>query len=767
MNRDLLRMLDSSESYEDGLGLIQVCAESIDEEAAAAILEKSHRPGNEDRAPWLKGWYTAARGAAFLNTYLHLLGVDSKGAGDFFDKLQPEVARSAVDLLLPRIEDHYKVVAQTVSEANALAENLGIDYAQDQKREFEEKNALAAGYTSIAGALAEKSQDDSRTAEVLLWKGIWGLLERDFAGIFGESKRKREMFREAKSSLEEALALTRDFAVKIRCMGNLGNLWFEENLERSFEYLNQAQTELDEKINRGPAKEESQLKSLYFQNTGNLSRVLQALNRFEDCYRLLSRAIEVVEKELRSIAVPNLIAEFCDQHQGLYSDMVTVCMELGRKDREYKKRALQYAEMINARVFLEGWRIGGGFGSGADPLLLKQREELLGKFDYLKTDPSDQEVEELKRIQHRIGLVEQEIWEQSKIKVFFNDARPAVFEEIVRLVPPDGVLIEYFMSSDKIYIFVVDDNDLLEAAEVSFKSSELRQIIDMANLAIGCRLDYTAYNELEKDGIHLPWVDLKNLGFMYKLLIEPVSPYLEDKEPLYLVPHADLRRVPFQALYRESREGKKWLIEEKAICYGPSASILRILKSDKRPLKTCFAAGVSENNGGPDKGLEEAEMAAGLFRTKPRPATKKAFLSEAGEYDVIHISCHSSPKSAVSIFNGLKLEDGVLLPGEIGEVKCSLATLSACETYGDDISMNRELAGITGGFLRAGAGSVVASLWPVHAGATYILMENFYKNLIRGENKARALQKAQMAVKMEFSDHPLFWAPFMLVGTCD
>jgi len=61
----------------------------------------------------------------------------------------------------------------------------------------------------------------------------------------------------------------------------------------------------------------------------------------------------------------------------------------------------------------------------------------------------------------------------------------------------------------------------------------------------------------------------------------------------------------------------------------------------------------------------------------------------------------------------------------------------------------------------------MASMWPVFFESAYMLMEEFYKNLVEGQSKAVALQKAQVKVRSTYSYHPLFWAPFFLVGMAD
>ena len=70
---------------------------------------------------------------------------------------------------------------------------------------------------------------------------------------------------------------------------------------------------------------------------------------------------------------------------------------------------------------------------------------------------------------------------------------------------------------------------------------------------------------------------------------------------------------------------------------------------------------------------------------------------------------------------------------------------------------------MTRAFLYAGTPSVLASLWPVNDRATAELMEVFYQNLLRGQSKSEALQRAQTALMQKFSN-PYYWGAFVLYG---
>ncbi|WP_377479253.1 MAG: CHAT domain-containing protein [Microcoleus anatoxicus] len=82
--------------------------------------------------------------------------------------------------------------------------------------------------------------------------------------------------------------------------------------------------------------------------------------------------------------------------------------------------------------------------------------------------------------------------------------------------------------------------------------------------------------------------------------------------------------------------------------------------------------------------------------------------------------------------------------GELLLPKCSLVTLSACETgLTSSTTMTDEYIGLPSGFLYAGSMNVVSSLWAVDDFATAILMIKFYQELPQADSVAIALNAAQ------------------------
>jgi CHAT domain-containing protein len=90
-----------------------------------------------------------------------------------------------------------------------------------------------------------------------------------------------------------------------------------------------------------------------------------------------------------------------------------------------------------------------------------------------------------------------------------------------------------------------------------------------------------------------------------------------------------------------------------------------------------------------------------------------------------------------------------------------LVVLSACQTGLGEIT-GEGVFGLQRGFKKAGAQTLVMSLWKVFDDSTQMLMTEFFKNLTAGMTKRAAFIAAQGKVRAQFPD-PKHWAAFVMV----
>ncbi len=125
--------------------------------------------------------------------------------------------------------------------------------------------------------------------------------------------------------------------------------------------------------------------------------------------------------------------------------------------------------------------------------------------------------------------------------------------------------------------------------------------------------------------------------------------------------------------------------------------------------------------------------------------------------------------------------DGLLTMDEILALKLNAdwVVLSACNTASGEGAGAEAVSGLGRAFFYAGARALLVSNWPVDSVAARSLMTDLFKRYAAGAPTAKAdsLQKAMLGLldgpgfldpangKPAFSyAHPLFWAPFVLVG---
>ncbi len=150
------------------------------------------------------------------------------------------------------------------------------------------------------------------------------------------------------------------------------------------------------------------------------------------------------------------------------------------------------------------------------------------------------------------------------------------------------------------------------------------------------------------------------------------------------------------------------------------------------------------------------------------------------QYRIVHFATHGFVDYQHPELSGLVLslvdekgnaQDGFLRMHDVYNLKLpvDLVVLSACNTgLGKEVK-GEGLIALTRGFMYAGAGGVVASLWKVDDDATAELMTHFYEGMFKRElTPAAALRDAQIAMWQQKRWHsPYYWAAFVLQGQYD
>ena len=306
----------------------------------------------------------------------------------------------------------------------------------------------------------------------------------------------------------------------------------------------------------------------------------------------------------------------------------------------------------------------------------------------------------------------------------------------------------------------------------------LRDVIDKFRKGLGLKDGIQRDLHVEGDPGAQPSGDERDTALreslqqLYDGLIAPVRPYINTRL-VYISADGILNYLPFEALQNNGR----YLLEDYAIAYAPSATVLKQCMDKERHNRSSVLALGNPNLQNPAFRLvnaeEEVQALSDLFQKADvltgDAANERAVKERAGQYDVLHIACHGELNLDDPMLSSLRLSpdganDGYLHAGEVFDLDltASLVVLSACNTGLGELHAGNELMGLTRSFLYAGAPSIVASLWTVDDRSTAYLMREFYKNLAT-MNKADALQQAKLATMRQYPN-PFHWAAFCLQG---
>ena len=114
-------------------------------------------------------------------------------------------------------------------------------------------------------------------------------------------------------------------------------------------------------------------------------------------------------------------------------------------------------------------------------------------------------------------------------------------------------------------------------------------------------------------------------------------------------------------------------------------------------------------------------------------------------------------------------DDGLLTASEVTTLKLDAdwIILSACNTAAGGAKAAEALSGLARAFFYAGTRALLVSHWQVYSQAAVDLVsETFTLQRIKKLGRAQALRQAMLAPisRGNFSAHPAYWAPFVIVG---
>ncbi|MCF8368036.1 MAG: CHAT domain-containing protein [Bacteroidales bacterium] len=366
----------------------------------------------------------------------------------------------------------------------------------------------------------------------------------------------------------------------------------------------------------------------------------------------------------------------------------------------------------------------------------------------------------------------------------------ASLKDIENSLTKDEALLEYVMSEDFLFLFVVKNNEV-KVRKIDLDTTFRNTIKTYLSLL------HTppSFDVSPKELIH----EYSLISYeIYQKLIGPVESLIKNKE-LIIIPDDVLGYLPFESLitspYNESFKNFRelpYMVKEYPISYHYSSSLFLnsfITKLNHLINKALVMAPSYRINGRNNDSTKfghlpilkftknEAEVIHQLVGGKiyvDSSATERNFKNNASNFSILHLAMHTilddeDPMSSKLIFsqNDDPNEDGLLNTYEIYDLALDarMVVLSACETGSGTLRKGEGIMNMARGFLFAGVPSLLITHWKVNDASSSQIMKGYYSSLQKG--KSKALQESKL-VFISGSDlvfaHPYYWSAYVIIG---
>jgi tetratricopeptide (TPR) repeat protein len=564
-----------------------------------------------------------------------------------------------------------------------------------------------------------------------------------------------------------------------------------------------------------------------------MGRALQGKGRPGEALESYRKAITVLE------AMEADIIEESDEDNfifggkiALFETTLRVLMRLARKTPKgaYDNQALRIVEKLKAAEFentLSRTNVES-FSDVPRELIIREKSVKLA-LKQINSRISD----ELSKINQDKNLIDNLLKQRRSKEKTLNELKRQFLEEYPyysdlrypqpvsvnrlqrRAIHAQETVLEYMVTRSRTYIFAMDQRHFYTYS-VDYPLKDIER--DVNEIIRPFRSEHSQSG----------W-DPSVAYRLYSRLIRPVEDFLKGKENLVIIPHGPLTMLPFEILVTSKKHSArrfwtvtdrpKHLVEQYAICYFPSASVLshvRLRDDQQTPGWIMAAFGAArydrdqadlEMNKGAERLLSAFRPVSDISRAQKMkisdlPATEKEIAeivkivggptqtylgdnatetlfkkADLSRYAYIHLSTRGAllpsggklwqrPAIVFSLYGDTR-NDGFLELGEIFGLKLNadmVALSSALTTEKDEVFTGKSVTALARAFIFAGANSLVTGLWQSPRDTAVTLFAEMYRNLDTG-SKAKALRQAKLNVLgNKLTSHPYFWGGFMLMG---
>jgi CHAT domain-containing protein/tetratricopeptide (TPR) repeat protein len=536
------------------------------------------------------------------------------------------------------------------------------------------------------------------------------------------------------------------------------------------------------------------------------AKAYQKLGKPEDARQALYRAIDLIEQLREQFAGGELDRQLSfENYITPYQAMIDF-----QVDQKRFTEAFSCAQLAKGRTLLELLQNGRvNIAKSASPAEREQEQQLSRKIgslnrqvtdEKLKSQPDENRLagfeEQLKKARLEFEAFQTTLYAaHPELKVQRGEIRPVSFDDAPALIPDSKTaLLDFIVADENLHLFVL-------TKDASAQPNLNTYTIKIERKALAEKVERFRRRMENRD------YDFQALSQeLYVLLLKPAEKQLQGKTNLILSPDNVLWDLPFQVLLSPEL---RYLIEDAAISYVPSLSVLREMrlasKKNQPPAKASILA-----LGNPALGTRSKEVAKFVkmdAELQPLPeaaaqvqalerlygkTSSKVFTGRAARegvvkeksarYRILHLATHGILNDVSPMYSHVMLsqtpgkpdEDGLLEAWEMMnlDLNADLVVLSACETARGRVGAGEGVIGMSWALFVAGCPRTVVSQWKVEASSTTVLMMEFHKRFKTryggrqpAVSTAEAMRQAALKVMRnpEFV-HPFYWGGFVVIG---
>ncbi|BDS10189.1 CHAT domain-containing protein [Aureispira anguillae] len=514
-----------------------------------------------------------------------------------------------------------------------------------------------------------------------------------------------------------------------------------------------------------------------------------------ETYQLASDLIFQMQKSYPNASTQLLLAKTTTP---LHEEGFEVAFNAYQKDKTIKNlnQALFFAERTKSKLLLDNIATKTAKKMGGVPKELIQEEQNLYlnlafyKKKWLEADRK-QQTEKKQQLQQYIFDLDARIAQLQKRLAkeypnYYEDQQQAIpTVEVVQdqfLKSNKEVLIEYFVSHQEVYAFVIHPS-FAKLEHIATKTS-LEVFLSRFWASL---LNPQTKMQNEEDAFKYYVI---NAQILYEKLLKPLIP--EKVQELYIVQDEQLSFLPMAALLKSNSQEAgmsyldlDYLVHHYRFGYSYSAALLlhnlRHKSTDYQQSFLGFApfetVTPKDSFNALPYSLNEIEEATNLLGGNNFIGDQATFgqFCQTANASILHIASHGHvnrryPEYSYLAFRG----DQHLYAFEIQniEIEADLVVLSACETGIGQFASGEGTLSLARSFMYTGVSSVLMTLWKIRDRSSAVLMNYLYQYLAEhGTSKLEALREAQRKYLQVDADprtaHPYFWAAHILLGSPD